>query len=71
MKSILLRGVSDEMMERLKARARQHHRSLQGELHAVLEAALNTPTSSGGDFPLKTVRTSNSSRWSREEIYED
>ena len=34
-----VKKVPDDVAERLRARARQHHRSLQGELLAILEEA--------------------------------
>jgi plasmid stability protein len=35
--------VPDEMAEQLRRRARQSHRSLQGELMAILEASVHGP----------------------------
>ena len=37
MAQILVRNLDDALVERLKARARQNHRSLQGEVRAILE----------------------------------
>jgi len=71
MKSILLRGISETTLETLKRRARAHHRSLQGELHALLSAAVDSPVEKPGDFQIKTVRTGGLQNWSREAIYED
>lgn len=39
MAEVLVRDLEPETIERLKARARQHGRSLQGEVKAILEAA--------------------------------
>lgn len=39
MAQVLVRDLDPELLDRLKARARLHGRSLQGELKAVLEAA--------------------------------
>ena len=39
MAQILLRGLDDALVARLKERARQNHRSLQGEVKAILEEA--------------------------------
>ncbi len=39
MADILVRGVDDQAMKRLKARAKRHGRSLQGEARIVLESA--------------------------------
>ena len=45
MAQILVRGLDDALVARLKDRARQSHRSLQGEVRAILEevAPLATP----------------------------
>jgi plasmid stability protein len=37
MAQILVRGLDDALVARLKDRARQIHRSLQGEVRAILE----------------------------------
>lgn len=41
--SLSIKNVPDEVAGRLRARARRHHRSLQGELLAVLEEATVLP----------------------------
>jgi plasmid stability protein len=71
MKSILLRGIPEATLESLKQRARSHHRSLQGELHALLAEAVGRPTGGTSDFQIKTVHTKGLQNWSREAIYED
>lgn len=38
--SLSVKNVPDELAERLRARAKQNHRSLQGELLAILEESL-------------------------------
>lgn len=38
--SLSIKNVPDAMLERLRERARRNHRSLQGELLSILEAAL-------------------------------
>jgi plasmid stability protein len=45
MAQILVRGLDDALVARLKDRASQNHRSLQGEVRAILEevAPLATP----------------------------
>jgi antitoxin FitA len=45
MAQILVRALDDALVARLKDRARQNHRSLQGEVRAILEQAapLATP----------------------------
>jgi plasmid stability protein len=39
MAQILVRGLDDAVVARLKERARDNHRSLQGEVKAILEEA--------------------------------
>jgi hypothetical protein len=60
------------VLDALKRRAKLHHRSLQGELHAILEeAARSTPRATMEPLRLR-LSTSRSTRpWSREEIYDD
>lgn len=38
--SISIKGAPDDLVRRLKARAARHHRSLQGEVLAILEEAV-------------------------------
>jgi len=71
MKSILLRGIPETTLETLKRRARSNHRSLQGELHALLTEAAACPVGKTSEFQIKTVRTAGLQNWSREAIYED
>ena len=37
--NLSIKGVPDDLAERLRARAERHHRSLQGELMAIVEQA--------------------------------
>jgi plasmid stability protein len=39
MAQILVRGLPDDVMERLKARAQFHGRSVEGEVRTILESA--------------------------------
>jgi plasmid stability protein len=39
-RTLSIKNVSDHLYERLRKRAAKHHRSLQGELMAILEAGL-------------------------------
>jgi plasmid stability protein len=39
MGQVLVRGLEDAVIERLKKRAESHHRSLEGELRAILDQA--------------------------------
>lgn len=72
MKSLHIRDVPEQTIERLKRRARQHHRSLQGELQVLLEeAAKQVVFSDHSEFSLHTVKTQGNQDWSREGLYED
>jgi plasmid stability protein len=72
MKSLHIRDVPEQTIERLKRRASRHHRSLQGELQALLEdAAKQAVSGDKSEFSLHTVRTQGNQDWSREGIYED
>ena len=41
--NLSIRNAPDDVVVRLKARAARNHRSLQGELMAIVEAAANEP----------------------------
>ena len=72
MKSLHIRDVPEVVIQKLKLRASRHHRSLQGELKALLvEAADRESLEPVGDFSLHTVKTPGVQDWSREGIYED
>lgn len=71
MKSIHIRAIPEPILERLKQRARRHHRSLQGELHHVLAEAAQIPLPDNDRLEIKTVRTQGLKSWSRDAIYED
>ena len=40
MKSLSIKNVPDELVERLKTRAKRNHRSMQGEMLAIMEEAV-------------------------------
>ena len=42
--NVSVKNVPDDMVERLRKRAKRHHRSLQGELMAILEEATGPAT---------------------------
>lgn len=44
MAQLLVRGLEPEIIDRLKIRAKQHHRSLQGEAKLILEEAAEKAT---------------------------
>jgi antitoxin FitA len=41
--NLSIRNVPDDVMERLRQRARQNHRSVRGECLAILEQAVSEP----------------------------
>ena len=43
MPSLSVKNVPEDLVERLRARAKGHHRSLQGEIMAILEEATLAP----------------------------
>ena len=71
MSSILIRDIDEQTLKALKNLAEQHHRSLQGELHYILEkaSALDTAGISDKEPDLITVNTGNTGTWNREDIY--
>lgn len=72
MKSLHIRDVPEQTIERLKQRASRHHRSLQGELQVLLdEAAKQAVFGDSSEFSLHTVKTQGNQDWSREGLYED
>jgi plasmid stability protein len=54
--NLSIKNAPDEMVARLKKRARQHHRSLQGELMAILEDAVGSSRPLTPDEVLDNVR---------------
>jgi plasmid stability protein len=73
MRSIRIRDVEPWVLERLRRRAALYHRSLQGELHAILEeAARRTPASNQVDpDELITVTVPERGPKNRQDIYDD
>ena len=71
MSSIHIRDVAPETLQALKRLARIHHRSLQGELHTILErvARMAPPDETVRTLSLVTVKTGHTTSWSRDEIY--
>ena len=72
MKSVHIRDIPSDTLNALKRRAKGHHRSLQGELHAILEqAARSAPPPDQEILQWITVSTGVSEpTWSRSEIYD-
>jgi antitoxin FitA len=54
--SLSIKNAPDELVKRLKERAERHHRSLQGELMAILEEAAGTSRPLTPDEVLAKVR---------------
>jgi antitoxin FitA len=54
--NLSVKNAPDEMVRRLKERAARHHRSLQGELLAILEDAVHNPRPLAPDEVLARVR---------------
>ena len=73
MKSIHVRDVDPAVLKRLQTLARLHHRSVQGEIRAILaEAARRAPETCDMDtLALVTVETEAIGTFRREEIYDD
>src|SRR5262245_40642388 len=65
MPNLSIKNVPEEMLHELRERAARHHRSLQGELMALLAAALAAPTASAGTsaaHEMPTMRRSGTRR---------
>ena len=73
MSSIHIRDINEKTLASLKRLAKQHHRSLQGELHYILENAskLDIEPDFYEELDLVTVSSQTGSTWSREDIYDD
>lgn len=71
MGSILIRNVPPDILRTLKRLALIHHRSLQGELHAILEraASMAPPEAGVSHLDLVTVKVGSTASWNREQIY--
>lgn len=73
MKSLHIRDVDPNTLAALKRLAKSHRRSLQEELHIILERAARTaPPKQLEAISWITVETGRAtSTWSRSEIYDD
>lgn len=54
--NLSIKNAPDDVVQRLKARAARHHRSLQGELLAIIEEAVRTPQALSAEEVLAEVR---------------
>ncbi len=75
MPAIHVRDLDDAVIAALKARARGNHRSLQGEVKTILEAAAQPERSEATPrrrrLRLRTVRVGRPTSFSRDVIYQD
>ena len=75
MPALHIRSVDDAVIADLKARAARNHRSLQGEVKSILEAAVGrkrqAAAGSGRRLRLRTVRVGHRTSYSRDVIYGD
>lgn len=54
--NLSIKSVPDDVVERLRRRAARNHRSLQGEMMAIIEAAVAAPSPLSPDEVLAEVR---------------
>ena len=54
--NLSIKNAPDEVVAKLRKRAERHHRSLQGELMAILEEAVTSPEPLTPDAVLEKVR---------------
>jgi plasmid stability protein len=54
--NLSIKNAPDAMVDRLRARAERHHRSLRGELIAIIEAAVQDETAMSPAAVLNEVR---------------
>ena len=75
MPALHIRSLDDAVIADLKERAARNHRSLQGEVKSILEAAVGRGrrAASGGGrrLRLRTVRVGHRTTYSRDVIYGD
>ncbi len=72
MSSIHIRNIDEQILSSLKRIAKSHHRSLQGELHFILERAseLDHYENMNDELNLITVNLGLKNSWRREDIYD-
>ena len=73
MPGVHVRDVPAETLRALSRRAKAHHRSVQGEIRAILDAAARAAPPEQGYPPirLKHVEVGSDAPWTREDIYGD
>ncbi len=57
--NLSIKNAPDDIVERLRERAARNHRSLQGELMAIIETAVSPPETSGPMAVLAEIRKLN------------
>jgi plasmid stability protein len=65
MPNLSIKNVPEEVLDKLRERASRHHRSIQGELMALLSAALGSQASGAeppGPHEVPTIRRSGTRR---------
>ena len=72
MNAVHITRIPPETINALKRLARSHHRSLQGELRAILEhaARLAPAEDAAEELKLVTAHTGYTGSWRRDEIYD-
>ncbi len=73
MPGIHVRDLPEATVQALKRRARSHHRSVQGEVRAILTEAARASPPDGGYAPilLTHVDIGGEQAWTREDIYDN
>lgn len=75
MPGLNIRDLDGSVLEALKRRAKRHHRSLHGEIHAILEeaAAVVPPDKSRHSLHLVFAEkpAGEQADWGRDSIYDD
>jgi plasmid stability protein len=75
MPALHVRNLDDALIAALKERARRNHRSLQGEVRSILEAAATGERPAGmrvrRRLSLRTVSVGQAPSFSRDVIYEN
>lgn len=73
MPGIHIRDLPEETLRALKRRARAHHRSVQGELRAIIDEAARAAPPEEGYPPIRLhqVQVGGERPWTREELYDD
>lgn len=73
MKSLHIRDIDETVLERLRVLEQLHHRSVQGEVRAILEEAAERAPDAEAYRPLDlvTVATGRDDSWSRKDLYGD